>query len=112
MQFALVHEIGLRQRWKTRQTVSKASARVLEAEMSAIDGVDSVSANPITGSVVVVMTSAAAKARVLTYFAELVAAPPILRVGTTGATAPVKPEPTRQEQKPDLYTRAREVIRL
>lgn len=106
MQFALVHEIGLRQRWKTRQTVSKASARVLEAEMSAIDGVDSVSANPVTGSVVVVMTSAAAKARVLTYFAGLVAAPPILRVGTTGATAPVKPEPTRQEQKPDLYTRA------
>ena len=44
MLFHLVHEVGNRQRWRTKETLSHASAALIADQISGIAGVTGVSA--------------------------------------------------------------------
>lgn len=79
MQFTLVHQVGNRQRWRTRGTMTTASAESIADAISAIAGVEGVTVNPRTGSVVVFYASAAALAPVAGYLESLAALPPMMR---------------------------------
>ncbi len=80
MQFQLIHEVGNRQRWKTKSVMSRASAELIATQLSECEGVTGVSVNPRTGSVIVTVDSYAARNRVAAYLASLVTNPPIKRV--------------------------------
>ena len=62
MLFHLVHEVGNRQRWRTKETLSHASAALIADQISGIAGVTGVSANPRTGSVIVTYDTGEARA--------------------------------------------------
>lgn len=81
MQFYLKHTVGNRERWKTSNTLSHASAVIIANEVAAIPGVTGLEVNPRTGSVTLTVESAETKLRTKRYFASLVSNPPILRQG-------------------------------
>ena len=79
MNFELVHAAGTRERWKTTSTLTRASAALLADEVAAIEGVTGVTVNVRTGSVVLTVSSAAAKTRTYLYFESLKHVPPVRR---------------------------------
>ena len=79
MLFHLVHEVGNRQRWRTKETLSHASAALIADQISGIAGVTGVSANPRTGSVSVTYDTGEARAALAEYLAGLAVNPPIRR---------------------------------
>lgn len=79
MHFYLKHAVGNRERWKTDDTLSHASAVIIANEVAAIPGVTGLVVNPRIGSVTLTVADAAAKARTLAYFESLAVNPPILR---------------------------------
>lgn len=79
MRFDLVHETGNRQRWRTRSTVTLASANLIADEVSAIDGIDGVTMNPRTGSLIVTFSKISARKKLASYLVGLIETPPILR---------------------------------
>lgn len=79
MKFQLIHEVGNRQRWRTRTPLSSASASLIADELQAIAEVTGVVVNPRTGSVIVTYDTLAARARVTEYLASLDKNPPINR---------------------------------
>ena len=79
MLFHLVHEVGKRQRWRTTETLSCASANLISTEISRLAGITSVKVNARTGSVVAVFADDAARAGLLAYLAGLATNPPIRR---------------------------------
>ena len=79
MLFHLVHEVGNRQRWRTKETLSHASAALIADQISGIAGVTGVSANPRTGSVIVTYDTGEARAALAEYLAGLAVNPPIRR---------------------------------
>lgn len=79
MHFYLKHAVGNRERWKTDDTLSHASAVIIANEVAAIPGVTGLVVNPRIGSVTLTVDDAAAKARTLAYFESLAVNPPILR---------------------------------
>ncbi len=79
MKFQLIHEVGNRQRWRTRTPLSAASASLMADEISAIEDVTGVVVNPRTGSVIVTYNTIAARAKVAGYLAGLETDPPIRR---------------------------------
>ena len=81
MHFYLKHAVGNRERWKTDNTLSHASAVVIANEAAAIPGVTGLVVNPRIGSVTLTVSDAAAKLRTKAYFESLESNPPILRPG-------------------------------
>ena len=79
MRFELIHEVGNRQRWKTRSVMTHISAELIADELKSIQGVAGVRVNARTGSVIVVYEAASARAAVCGYFESLEAKPPMLR---------------------------------
>lgn len=79
MRFVLVHEAGSRQRWKTAQTMTQASAGLIAEELSAVAGVTGVRVRPRTGSVICTVDALPARQRVAAYFAGLLQQPPMAR---------------------------------
>lgn len=79
MLFHLVHEVGKRQRWRTTETLSCASANLISTEISRLEGVASVKVNARTGSVVAVFANEAARGSLIEYLAGLATNPPIRR---------------------------------
>ena len=79
MHFYLKHAVGNRERWKTDDTLSHASAVIIANEVAALPGVTGLVVNPRIGSVTLTVADAAAKARTLAYFESLAVNPPILR---------------------------------
>ena len=71
MLFHLVHEVGNRQRWRTKETLSHASAALIADQISGIAGVTGVSATPRTGSVIVTYDTGEARAALAEYLAGL-----------------------------------------
>ena len=71
MHFYLKHAVGNRERWKTDDTLSHASAVIIANEVAAIPGVTGLVVNPRIGSVTLTVADAAAKARTLAYFESL-----------------------------------------
>ncbi len=112
MQFHLVHEVGNRQRWRTREVLSLASADLIAEQISAIDGVSGVSVNPRTGSVIVTYAAAGAREKLTQYLAELAVIPPIRRteraqfVGKHKLHLLVTPEELLEKTVPTCATKA------
>ena len=79
MRFTLVHEVGNRQRWRTKDVLSDASANLIADDISAIGGIDGVIVNPRTGSVLITWSSLAGRDALAAYLAGLQANPPALR---------------------------------
>ncbi len=79
MHFELVHQTGSRQRWKTAQTMTRASAALIADEISALAGVTGVRVNPRTGSVICTVESTASRALVARCLAGFATKPPMLR---------------------------------
>ncbi len=79
MLFSLIHEVGNRQRWRTRDVLSHASAELIANDLHSLTDVTGVTVNPRTGSVIVTYETVEARARVADYLASLVENPPILR---------------------------------
>ncbi|MDO5532718.1 heavy metal translocating P-type ATPase [Sutterella sp.] len=87
MQFELKHAVGNRERWKTAQTLSHASAVIIADEISAIPGITGLVVNPRTGSVTLTVADAETKLRTAAYFRSLEKNPPILRPGRAAIAA-------------------------
>ncbi|WP_295478102.1 heavy metal translocating P-type ATPase [uncultured Sutterella sp.] len=81
MQFYLKHAVGNRERWKTANTLSHASAVIIADELARVPGVTGLTVNPLTGSVTLTVADAETKRRTAAYFADLVKNPPITRPG-------------------------------
>ena len=79
MRFHLVHEVGNRQRWKTRDVISSASAQLLVADIAGLAGILGVSVNPRTGSIIATFENVDGRGRLTDYLASLVHCPPIRR---------------------------------
>lgn len=79
MKFQLVHEVGNRQRWRTKTPLSVASAGLIADEIQALEAVTGVVVNPRTGSVIVTYDTLAGRERVIRYLASLEKTPPIAR---------------------------------
>ena len=92
MLFHLVHEVGNRQRWRTKEVLSHASAALIAEQISGIAGVTGVSANPRTGSVIVTYETCEARRALAGYLAGLAVNPPIRRAERAAfAAAPRRP---------------------
>lgn len=92
MLFHLVHEVGNRQRWRTKEALSHASAALVAEQISAIAGITGVSANPRTGSVIVTYDTAEARTALAEYLAGLAVNPPIRRAERAAfVSAPRRP---------------------
>ena len=79
MRFQLIHEVGNRQRWKTREVISSASAQLMAADIAGLAGIQGVSVNPRTGSVIATFESGEGRHQLATYLASLLTCPPIRR---------------------------------
>ena len=79
MQFQLIHEVGNRQRWRTRTPLSLPSAQLIAEEIEAIKDVTGVRVNPRTGSVVVTYNTLEARSALAAYLASLATNPPLKR---------------------------------
>ena len=79
MRFQLIHEVGNRQRWKTREVISSASAQLMAADIAGLAGIQGVSVNPRTGSVIATFESVEGRHQLATYLASLLTCPPIRR---------------------------------
>lgn len=79
MLFHLVHEVGKRQRWRTTETLSCASANLIFTEISRIAGISSVKVNANTGSIVATYTEESTRELLIEYVAGLATNPPIRR---------------------------------
>ncbi len=79
MRFELVHEVGNRARWKTKNTLTRASAAFMADEIAAIDGVLGVQVSPRTGSVTATFETLKAKRALAAYLEGLERNPVILR---------------------------------
>lgn len=79
MKFQLIHEVGNRQRWRTRTPLSRPSASLIADELQAIKDVTGVVVNPRTGSVIVTYDTLVARTAVATFLASLDKDPPIAR---------------------------------
>ena len=101
MQFHLVHEVGNRQRWRTKDVLSHASAELIAAEVSELAGVTGVSVNPRTGSVIATFDSLEGRDRLTAYLASLAVTPPIRR----SRRAAMVPVPRRQAVDPAAVLR-------
>lgn len=114
MLFHLVHEVGNRQRWRTAETLSYASADLIATQISAIRGVSGVKVNPRTGSVIVTFESAVARVALAKYIASLEVTPPICRKEREAfvkASRPVFVDP-RDVVAGAVPTRAAEVVEV
>lgn len=83
MRFQLIHEVGNRQRWKTREVISSASAQLMAADIAGLAGIQGVSVNPRTGSVIATFESVEGRHQLATYLASLLTCPPIRREART-----------------------------
>ncbi len=79
MLFHLVHEVGKRQRWRTTEALSCASANLISTEISRIAGISSVKVNANTGSIVATYTEESTRELLIEYVAGLATNPPIRR---------------------------------
>ncbi len=79
MKFQLIHEVGNRQRWRTRTPLSSASAALIADEIERLEDVTGVVVNPRTGSVIVTYDTLEGRLRVARYLAGLEDNPPIAR---------------------------------
>lgn len=79
MRFHLVHEVGNRQRWKTRQVISSASAQLLATDIAGLIGIQGVSVNPRTGSIIATFENVEGQRQLAVYLASLIHCPPIRR---------------------------------
>lgn len=115
MLFHLVHEVGNRQRWRTKETLSHASAALIADQISGIAGVTGVSANPRTGSVIVTYDTGEARAPLAEYLAGLAVNPPIRRAEraafVSAPRGPVVLEPAEVVRRV-VPTRAAEAIEV
>ncbi len=115
MLFHLVHEVGNRQRWRTKETLSHASAALIADQISGIAGVTGVSANPRTGSVIVTYDTGEARAALAEYLAGLAVNPPIRRAEraafVSAPRGPVVLEPAEVVRRV-VPTRAAEAIEV
>lgn len=115
MLFHLVHEVGNRQRWRTKEVLSHASAALIAEQISGIAGVAGVSVNPRTGSVIVTYDTCEARRALAEYLAGLAVNPPIRRAERAAfAAAPRRPvvlEPSEVVRRV-VPTRAAEALEV
>lgn len=115
MLFHLVHEVGNRQRWRTKEVLSHASAALIAEQISGIAGVAGVSVNPRTGSVIVTFDTCEARRALAEYLAGLAVNPPIRRAERAAfAAAPRRPvvlEPSEVVRRV-VPTRAAEALEV
>ena len=112
MNFELVHAAGTRERWKTTSTLTRASAALLADEVAAIEGVTGVTVNARTGSVVLTVSSAAAKTRTYLYFESLKRVPPVRRrQPRTSADNEALREKARDDARKLLHADAATLVR-
>lgn len=115
MLFHLVHEVGNRQRWRTKEVLSHASAALIAEQISGIAGVAGVSVNPRTGSVIVTYDTCEARRTLAEYLAGLAVNPPIRRAERAAfAAAPRRPvvlEPSEVVRRV-VPTRAAEALEV
>lgn len=115
MLFHLVHEVGNRQRWRTKEVLSHASAALIAEQISGIAGVAGVSVNPRTGSVIVTYDTCEARRALAEYLAGLAVNPPIRRAERAAfAAAPRRPvvlEPSEVVRR-GVPTRAAEALEV
>lgn len=115
MLFHLVHEVGNRQRWRTKEVLSHASAALIAEQISGIAGVAGVSVNPRTGSVIVTYDTCEARRALTEYLAGLAVNPPIRRAERAAfAAAPRRPvvlEPSEVVRRV-VPTRAAEALEV
>lgn len=127
MFFSLIHEVGNRQRWRTSETLSSASAELIASEIAALRGLSGVVVNPRTGSIVVTYDTVEARGRLAAYIKSLIELPPIRRAeraryvehprGFTPQTVVVSPLTRSLEQKVEavqdnrLYKRVKSAMR-
>ncbi len=111
MRFQLIHEVGNRQRWKTREVISNASAQLMVADISALAGIRGVSVNPRTGSVIATFETIEGRHHLATYLASLLTCPPIRREARSQypmvpRREPVSPNDLIQRLLPDRAQKA------
>lgn len=115
MLFHLVHEVGNRQRCRTKEVLSHASAALIAEQISGIAGVAGVSVNPRTGSVIVTYDTCEARRALAEYLAGLAVNPPIRRAERAAfAAAPRRPvvlEPSEVVRRV-VPTRAAEALEV
>ncbi len=80
MFFEKVHEVGNRSRWKTRQTVSVPSMKLIADEIEALKGITGLYANARTGTIIVTVEDLEARATLDQYFVYLQTHAPIYRL--------------------------------
>ena len=80
MFFEKVHEVGNRSRWKTRQTVSEPSMKLIADEIEALKGITGLYANARTGTIIVTVEDLEARATLDQYFVYLQTHAPIYRL--------------------------------
>ncbi len=114
MHFELRHAVGTRERWKTKSTLTRATARYIAEQVSAIGGVTGVEVNPLTGSVILTVDSWEAKSRTKAYFLSLERVSPVLartKAPVPAAGKPFNPVKTFEAWSEEKNTPARLLVR-
>lgn len=71
MKFTLAHSIGNRVRYRTKATMSRETARIIAEKLTQIPGLNGVTVNPVTGSVLAYWETQEAHQALLTYLQGL-----------------------------------------
>ncbi len=71
MKFTLAHSIGNRVRYRTKSTMSRETARIIAEKLTQIPGLNGVTVNPVTGSVLAYWKTREAHQALLTYLQGL-----------------------------------------
>lgn len=71
MKFTLAHSIGNRVRHRTKSTMSRETARIIAEKLTQIPGLNGVTVNPVTGSVLAYWKTREAHQALLTYLQGL-----------------------------------------
>ena len=71
MKFTLAHSIGNRVRYRTKSTMSRETARIIAEKLTQISGLNGVTVNPVTGSVLAYWKTREAHQALLTYLQGL-----------------------------------------
>ena len=71
MKFTLAHSVGNRVRYRTKSTMSRETARIIAEKLTQIPGLNGVTVNPVTGSVLAYWKTREAHQALLTYLQGL-----------------------------------------
>lgn len=71
MKFTLAHSIGNRVRYRTKSTMSRETARIIAEKLTQIPGLNGVTVNPVTGSVLAYWKTREAHQALLMYLQDL-----------------------------------------